>query len=120
MMTPLRYVVLYHDGVADPHYDLMFEVAEGGALSTFRSSAWPIVKPTQLVKLDDHRREYLDYEGPISGDRGFVRRVQGGTYKSWPQWDDPYVCDVWIETPEKDHLYLLSPPTYEWTFEPAT
>src|SRR3712207_213959 len=98
---PLRYVVLYHDGVAEPHYDVMFEWTEGGALMTLRSPAWPIAGPTPVLKLDDHRREYLDYEGPVSGDRGFVRRVQAGTYNARPQWDDPYVLDVWIEVPQR-------------------
>ena len=27
------------------------------------------------VRLPDHRAHYIDYEGPISGDRGSVRRV---------------------------------------------
>ena len=27
-----------------------------------------------------HRCEYLQYEGPISGNRGFVRRVESGVY----------------------------------------
>ena len=33
-------------------------------------------------KLPPHRLHYLDYEGPISGDRGEVRRVDRGEYEA--------------------------------------
>ncbi len=75
----LRFVILRHEGVPDPHFDLMFETAPGSPLTTWRSPAWPIDRPTPLVRLGEHRRAYLDYEGPISRDRGFVRRVEAGT-----------------------------------------
>jgi hypothetical protein len=119
MSTPLRYVVLYHDGIDKPHYDLMFEDAPGGKLLTWRSAAWPIERHTPLEKLDDHRREYLDYEGPLSGDRGFVRRIEAGTYQARPQWDDPFLCDLVLLTPRRQHLWLLSPPEHPCAVEPA-
>jgi len=78
-MSPLRYVVLRHEGVIPPHYDLMFETAAGSKLATWRSEIWPINRPVSLERLGDHRRDYLEYEGPLSGDRGFVRRVTSGT-----------------------------------------
>ncbi|MEM8946636.1 MAG: hypothetical protein AAGD11_15795 [Planctomycetota bacterium] len=31
--------------------------------------------------LPDHRAIYLDYEGPLTGDRGSVRRSDAGTYE---------------------------------------
>ena len=31
-------------------------------------------------RLADHRLAYLDYEGPVSGDRGHVRRLDAGTF----------------------------------------
>jgi hypothetical protein len=31
-------------------------------------------------RLADHRKAYLDYEGPVSGDRGEVHIVDSGTY----------------------------------------
>ena len=77
----LRYVVLKHEGIDDPHYDLMFETIQGSPLATWRSKRWPIEDDTPLVKLADHRREYLDYEGALSGDRGHVSRVAKGFYK---------------------------------------
>ncbi len=32
------------------------------------------------AQLGDHRRDYLEYEGEVSGDRGRVIRVAAGTY----------------------------------------
>lgn len=79
--APLRHVVLRHEGIPDPHFDLMFETSPGSALATWRSPIWPLVDThTELVALPDHRREYLDYEGPLSNNRGSVRRVASGTH----------------------------------------
>ncbi len=73
-----RFVVLEHDwdGV---HWDLMLE--RGEVLRTWAVDA-PIVAGVELPAraLDDHRRLYLEYEGPISGARGTVRRVEEGRY----------------------------------------
>ena len=33
-------------------------------------------------QLSDHRRDYLEYEGELSGDRGRVMRVAAGSYAS--------------------------------------
>ena len=78
--SPLRFVVLRHDGVPDPHFDLMFERQPGGALRTWRSPVWPLRGRVRLTPLDDHRRAFLDYEGPVSGGRGQVARVAAGTF----------------------------------------
>ncbi len=77
----LRYVILRHDGIPEPHFDLMFESAPGSLLMTWRSPNWPIERETPLVKLDDHRRDYLDYQGPVSGNRGHVTRVAAGVFQ---------------------------------------
>jgi len=78
-MPPLRYVILWHDGVAEPHFDLMLETLPGSALATWRSPHWPIERPTLVTRLKDHRRAYLDYEGELSERRGRVERVVAGT-----------------------------------------
>ena len=75
----LRYVILHHTGFGEPHYDLMFETEAGSELKTFRLPHWPIRQATAIESLKDHRRAYLEYEGPISGNRGEVRRVATGT-----------------------------------------
>jgi hypothetical protein len=36
-------------------------------------------------KLPDHRLAYLEYEGPVSGDRGTVRRLDRGEYTAMTQ-----------------------------------
>lgn len=81
---PRRFVVLRHDGVPDPHFDLMFETLPGGPLETWRSPAWPIATPVRVTPLSPHRREYLSYEGPVSNNRGVVTRVAEGTFESRP------------------------------------
>ncbi len=74
-----RFVVLHHTGIDPPHYDLMYEREPGGMLATWRLPAWPPPGSIPVEPLGDHRRAYLDYEGPVSGDRGNVRRVASGT-----------------------------------------
>ena len=78
---PLRYVVLRHEGVEPPHFDLMFETAEGSALATWRAAEWPLRMMLPLTHLPDHRPSYLTYEGELSNDRGWVRRVASGTHR---------------------------------------
>jgi hypothetical protein len=78
-MSALRYVVLHHTGIDEPHFDLMFEREPKGALVTVRCTDWPPTRQTRFEHIGDHRRDYLEYEGPVSGNRGQVRRVEAGT-----------------------------------------
>lgn len=48
-------------------------------LDEFRSGTWLTAQT-----LPDHRLMYLDYEGPISGNRGTVSRLTSGTYNTLP------------------------------------
>ena len=50
-MEHRRYVVLRHEGVAVPHFDLMLESAPDGALSTWRTLDWPITRETRLSRI---------------------------------------------------------------------
>jgi hypothetical protein len=77
----LRYVVLHHTGVDAPHFDLMFETDPGSRLATWRSPQWPITGRTMTTRIADHRREYLEYEGPLSDNRGHVHRVEAGRFR---------------------------------------
>ena len=74
---PRRFTVLEHrwHGV---HWDFLIE--EGDSLRTWAIDA-PLVDRVVLPArpLAPHRRVYLDYEGPIAGDRGDVRRWDAGT-----------------------------------------
>ncbi|HEV2971076.1 MAG TPA: DNA polymerase ligase N-terminal domain-containing protein [Pirellulales bacterium] len=62
------------------HWDLMLE--SGAALRTWALAAEPasdiLIAAEQLP---DHRLAYLDYEGPISGDRGTVIRWDAGHFE---------------------------------------
>jgi hypothetical protein len=100
----LRYVILRHEGVPEPHFDLMFETAEGSALATWRSPAWPPASET-VEKLPDHRREYLDYEGPVSHDRGYVKQVEAGTYERLRE-SDPSIVAFKLHA-ERDRVLSL-------------
>lgn len=74
----LRFAVLRHEQIDSPHFDLLIELEAGQPLATWRCEEWPIVRPAIINRLPDHRPLYLDYEGPISGNRGHVRRVASG------------------------------------------
>jgi hypothetical protein len=77
-----RFVVLQHDWPR-LHWDLMLE--NGANLRTWRLSEVPHPRhPIALVRLPPHRSIYLDYEGPVSGNRGTVKRVLWGTYQPVP------------------------------------
>jgi hypothetical protein len=78
-MPALRYVVLHHTGIDQPHYDLMFEREGRDKLASARGSTWPPMDQTILERIPDHRKAYLDYEGPVSENRGAVKRVESGT-----------------------------------------
>ena len=78
-----RYAILRHD-VPDGtrHFDLLFE--RNGVLKAWRwfGPAWPPERfPAEVEEHVDHRPLYLDYEGPLTENRGAVRRVEGGEYE---------------------------------------
>jgi len=100
-----RFVLLYHEcprGYDRPsHWDLMleagdslrtwallqlprgWEAARSHSVSIFPACA--AVSPESSVDaepLGDHRRDYLEYEGPISGERGQVTRVDAGSFET--------------------------------------
>src|SRR5262245_10170293 len=73
------FVVLEHDH-PQLHWDLMLEVGE--VLWTWRLTAPPTLgQGVAGVRTFDHRLVYLDYEGPISGNRGSVKRYDRGEYE---------------------------------------
>ena len=75
-----RYVILEHDW-PEKHWDFMLET--GPVLQTWKLAGAP--KPAVGIPAEksfDHRLMYLDYEGPISGDRGSVSRWDGGCFET--------------------------------------
>jgi hypothetical protein len=74
----LRFVVLIHDYPA-LHWDFMLE--KEAVLRTWRLARSPDESGSIDVEpLADHRLAYLDYEGPVSGNRGSVRCFDRGEY----------------------------------------
>ena len=78
----LFYAVLHHEGIDEPHFDLLIERSRKGRVPTWRLPQWPIEGRTPAVRLSDHRRIYLNYSGPVSGKRGVVRTVEFGTHRT--------------------------------------
>jgi DNA polymerase ligase (LigD)-like protein len=79
-----RFVVLRHQLPAGEsrglHWDLMFEW--GQVLRTWALKCEPLsAAEIDVEQLPDHRLAYLDYEGPVSGDRGSVTRWDAGEYR---------------------------------------
>jgi hypothetical protein len=76
-----RFVILKHVRQQDTHWDLMLELPGQELLATWQvhlpPEQWGPVVPA--VRLPDHRRLYLEYEGEISGNRGHVTWVDEGT-----------------------------------------
>ncbi len=75
-----RFVILHHVVAGGEHWDLM--LAHGGVLLTWQLAREPIDAaslPIPAKRIADHRMAYLEYEGPISGGRGHVVRVDRGT-----------------------------------------
>lgn len=83
---PLATVVLFHDAPpahGGPHHDWLIEdptaAADGplwAARVVRRPEEW--LGGWDLHVLPPHRRHYLSFEGPVSGGRGSVRRVDAG------------------------------------------
>ena len=94
-----RFVLLRHERPTDfeepSHWDLMLQ--QGDVLKTWELRTLPAswqaamgtaaaetlsaVQTVSAKQLPDHRLAYLDYEGPIRGNRGEVHRCDSGTYE---------------------------------------
>ena len=69
-----RFVILTHD---HPHLHWDFMLEADGVLKTWRLQDEPLPGrkfETPAEPLPDHRIAYLDYEGPVSNNRGIVTR----------------------------------------------
>ncbi len=84
--TNPRFAVLRHD---HPflHWDFLLE--QGESCRTWRLMKAPDTPddiPAEAIA--DHRLMYLDYEGPVSGDRGTVTQWDAGTFEWLTNGDD--------------------------------
>jgi hypothetical protein len=92
-----RFVLLRHETPPGysrgSHWDLMFEQA--GALRTWALDELPVDDLSVAAEqLADHRLVYLDYEGPVSGNRGEVRREDAGEFEVLEDGPDQFVVFV--------------------------
>lgn len=79
-----RYAILRHEtppGSPRPlHWDFLLE--DAGTLLTWALAQQPAAgRPIAAEALANHRTAYLDYEGPVSGNRGTVTRWDSGTFQ---------------------------------------
>lgn len=101
-----RYVVLEHRtggwNGRDDHWDVMLEAADG--LLTWESPPFSVAPTVWGVRLlAPHRSVYLDYEGPLSGNRGCVQRLDRGHFTVLArqaerislEWDGPVFGGRW-------------------------
>ena len=76
----LRFAILTHD-YPTQHWDFLLE--NGEKCRTWRLPNAPDAMLCEMTaeEIADHRLLYLDYEGPISGQRGSVTRWDAGTFE---------------------------------------
>lgn len=86
-MRPVPTALLLHTTREGSHHDWLLGDPDQAGLATDRlwtarldppSREWAAVGQFELTPLPPHRPRYLRYEGPISQERGEVRRVDAG------------------------------------------
>ncbi|MFH5806866.1 hypothetical protein [Alienimonas sp. DA493] len=94
----LRFALLAHDwptpGFPNPHFDLLIEdprLTGETRCRTWRLRADPRSgSAVEAEPIAPHRAFYLDHEGPVSGGRGTVARLDGGS-ATWEATDPAVV-----------------------------
>jgi hypothetical protein len=67
----------------------------GATLRTWRLAAPPEKgQRVEATLLGDHRRMYLDYEGPVTGGRGQVKKWDRGVYEGRADGADQIVVEL--------------------------
>ncbi len=86
------FVLLEHQAPGGVHWDFMLEVPGRPSLATWRLAANPLARagragrvgrvgetgPLAAEPIFDHPRRFLNYEGPLRGGKGRVRRLERG------------------------------------------
>lgn len=129
-----EFVLLVHSGHGPLHYDLMLE--HGSALATWQFLANPVAwraaagqagqaasggRENKLMaeRIQDHRLAYLDYEGPVSGGRGSVRRIDKGRYELLAESPDRLTIRLAGAHLAGEFELVRVPPAGQWQFRPA-
>jgi hypothetical protein len=75
----MQFALLEHTTAKGVHWDLLVERPDRDRLATWRLLENPLENDEVPAEpIGDHRRIYLEYEGPISRGRGWVRRADRG------------------------------------------
>lgn len=109
-----RFVILEHEyrGI---HWDFMLEW--GTTLRTWALSQPPVREGEILARsLSDHRLEYLDYEGPVSNDRGKVKRWDQGTFQLIIENENRVVVRLQGTKLLGEAMFFLRKAPREWYF----
>ncbi|MEK7756539.1 MAG: DNA polymerase ligase N-terminal domain-containing protein [Planctomycetota bacterium] len=113
-----RFVILHHRQDPGEHWDLMLE--QGDVLLTWQLLRNPTVLvnyPIPARRTGDHRKAYLDYEGPLTRNRGTVRRVDCGTVEV--EENAPKCVRFKLNGGRLWGSFLLRPQAEGWSFETA-
>ncbi len=114
-----RFVLLHHELADSSHWDLMLETGD-------RLATWQLLDDPRLLagpggplsvrarSIGDHRRAYLDYEGPVSNNRGHVTRIDGGHYLTVERGAGMWRFE--LEGTLLKGIFELTPSANEWTF----
>lgn len=82
-----RFVILWHLVENMPgrqnHYDFLLELAGFFVTIELMALPWEVDSARGRV-LAPHRLEYWELEGPISANRGYVKRITRGNYQLTP------------------------------------
>ncbi len=97
-LKPSLFVVLHHTmptpSPRATHWDLLLEhpLPNNNSLLSFELLVPPEEwsNPTAATRLPDHRPTYLTYEGPISNNRGHVKRILQGSF----EWVNANECSL--------------------------
>lgn len=115
---PSRFVILHHRLDSGEHWDLMLE--RGDFLLTWQLLREPVNHeslPIPACRIGDHRKYYLTYEGPLTHNRGTVRRVDSGTVEI--EENTPKCVRFKLNGGRLCGSFQLRPKAEGWSFETA-
>jgi hypothetical protein len=118
-IATLRFVIQHHRTKYGEHWDLMLQ--SGPMLATWQLWRSPETVgdgPIPATRIGDHRKAYLTYEGPLTGDRGTVEIFDRGTLKWRAKHEDRIVVELHGEfTRGTFVLSRTATQPSRWTFD---
>ena len=91
-LESIRFAILQHD-YPTLHWDIFLQ--EGNRLLSWRGDHHGhFLNGGLVVQTDDHRLVYLDYQGPLTGQRGTVRRIDGGALAWKHRGEHEFIAEI--------------------------